>query len=311
MGALLQIVIPVFLVIGAGYLAVRLGLFSDTGVDGLMRFTQKFAIPCLLFQAMANLDLGLIVDWRLLTSFYGGAVTGFVLGLTGARYLVRRSWEDSVAIGFCCLFSNSLLLGVPIAERAYGADALDANFAIIAVHSPICYFIGITAMEVVRSGAAGTGVRGTAVAVLNAMFRNALIIGIALGIAVNLSGVTLPAAVTEAVALMVRAALPAALFGLGGVLVRYRPEGDFRAIAMVCAISLLVHPAVALGLGQSFALPLGDLRAAVLTGAMPPGVNAFLFADMYGRARRVAASSVLVGTAASVLTATVWIAILG
>ena len=48
---LLDVVIPVFLVIGAGYLATRSGQFKSSAVDGLNVFTQKFAIPCLLFQA--------------------------------------------------------------------------------------------------------------------------------------------------------------------------------------------------------------------------------------------------------------------
>jgi len=46
--ALLEIILPVFLVIGAGYLAVKFKLFPETGVDGLMKFTQQFArsAPC-------------------------------------------------------------------------------------------------------------------------------------------------------------------------------------------------------------------------------------------------------------------------
>ncbi|TDL91260.1 AEC family transporter [Meridianimarinicoccus aquatilis] len=309
MGALLEVVIPVFLVIGFGYVAVKRGLFSDSGVDGLMRFTQKFAIPCLLFQAISTLDLAAVFDWRLLVSFYTGAISGFILGLLGARYLFGRPWDDAVAIGFCCLFSNSVLLGIPISERAYGTASLASNFVIIAIHSPVCYMIGITTMEIVRNKG-GTGLE-TVRAILKAMFSNALVIGLSLGIIVNLTGIVLPTVLTEAVALMVRAALPAALFALGGVLVRYRPEGDMRTIAFVVAISLVVHPAITWCVGSYFALPVEGFRAAVLTGAMAPGVNAYLFADMYGNARRVAASSVLVGTAATVLTAWAWLHFLG
>jgi predicted permease len=43
---------------------------------------------------------------------------------------------------------------------------------------------------------------------------------------------------------------------------------------------------------------------------MAPGVNSYLFADMYGAARRVVASTVLIATALTVLTASVWLAIL-
>ncbi|TCO72815.1 AEC family transporter [Rhodovulum euryhalinum] len=308
MQALLDVILPVFLVLGFGYVAVWRGLFSEAGVDGLMKFTQHFAIPCLLFRAVSTLDLGQEFDWRLLSSFYAGATAGFVLGLVGARVLFGRSWEDSVAIGFVCLFSNSLLLGLPITERAYGADALAPNYAIIAVHSPFCYGLGLTAMEIVRNQ--GTGLFGTAGAILKAMFRNALVIGIALGLAVNLTGIPLPAVLTDALDLMVRAALPAALFGLGGILYRYRPEGDLRVILYACAISLVAHPAIVWGMGSGLGLETGPFRSAVLTAAMAPGVNAYIFANMYGAARRVAASAVLIGTAASILTAWVWLAVL-
>ena len=82
------------------------------------------------------------------------------------------------------LFANSVLLGLPITERAYGADALAANFAIISIHAAYCYLLGITTMEIVKSR--GAGGLATVRLVLGAIFRNALMIGIALGFIVNL-----------------------------------------------------------------------------------------------------------------------------
>lgn len=310
MQALLDVILPVFGVIGMGYLAVRLGWFKDSAVDGLMSFTQNFAIPCLLFSAIAKLDLGQSFDPRLLASFYTGAATGFFAGMLGARFIFRRDWEDAVAIGFCCLFSNSLMLGLPITERAYGVDALQANYAIVALHSPFCYGLGITAMEIARARGTGQSPARLAMTVGRAMFRNALILGILLGFAVNLGGIPLPAPVTGTLDLMVRAALPAALFGLGGVLVRYRPEGDLKVIGYVVAVSLLLHPATVWLMGRATDLGQAGFRSAVLTAAMAPGVNCYIFANMYGRARRVAASAVLLGTGASVITIWLWLAVL-
>ncbi len=43
---------------------------------------------------------------------------------------------------------------------------------------------------------------------------------------------------------------------------------------------------------------------------MAPGVNAYIFANMYGVAKRVAASAVLVATAASLATTWVWLNVL-
>jgi malonate transporter len=55
----------------------------------------------------------------------------------------------------------------------------------------------------------------------------------------------------EALDLMIRAALPAALFGLGGILYRYRPEGDLSIVAFICALALFLHPAVVLALAAA------------------------------------------------------------
>lgn len=307
--SLIDVILPVFLVIGAGYLSTRLGYFREVHIDGLMKFTQGFAIPCLLFLAIANLDLSASFDPRLLGSFYTAAGLCFVAGMIGARLIFRRDWEDCVAIGFCCLFSNSVLLGLPITERAYGPENLTGNFAIIAFHSPFCYGVGITVMEVFRHR--GHGGAQMIKSVMTAMFKNALILGIGLGFIVNLSGVAIPAVVDDALNLITRAALPGALFALGGVLVKYRPEGDLRAILFVCGISLLLHPSLVWLFGTSLALPQDLFRSGVLTAAMAPGFNAYIFANIYGRARRVAASSVLIGTAVSILTVWFWLALLG
>ncbi len=306
---LLEVILPVFVVIGFGYVSVWKGLFPVSGIDGVMRFSQNFAIPCLLFQAIAKIDIASSFNPALLTSFYVGATAGFCLGFLAARMIFKRDTEDSIAIGFCCLFSNSVLLGLPITERAYGSGVLDANYAIIAFHAPFCYLVGITAMELTL--ARGTGTLGAMRKVLSAIAHNALFIAIVLGFAWNIAGFPIPQVVDDGLSLVARAALPAALFALGGVLIQYKPEGDMAQIGVVCLITLLVHPAITYGLGTAMALPPESFRPAVITAAMAPGFNAYIFANMYGRAKRVAASSVLIATGASILTAWFWLTILG
>lgn len=308
MQALLDVIIPVFLVIGVGYVSVWRGLLTDEAIDALMIFAQQLAIPCLLFRAIWTLDLGENFDFALLSSFYAGSLTGFILGFLAGRFVFERTLEDSVAIGFCCLFANSVLLGLAITERAYGSDALAANYVIVALHSPFCYGLGITAMEIVR--ARGTPARHVPGKVLRAMFRNNLIIAICLGAVFNLGDIALPAPATEALDMLIRTALPTALFAMGGVLYRYRPQGDARVIAFVCVVSLVLHPSITWTLGQLQGLSQSALRSAVLTAAMAPGINAYVFANMYGCAKRVAASSVLIATGASIGTAWVWLSIL-
>ena len=275
-----------------------------------MSFAQGIAIPCLLFRAVSQMDLGSGFNILMLVSFYASCLVVFFVGMIGARFLFGRPWEDSVVIGFACLFSNSVLLGLAIIGRAFDEAALESCVVIVAFHAPFCYLLGISTMEIVRSRS--TNLLRTSRTTATTIFKNPIMLGIFLGMAFNLLDIALPSLVADALDMLARSALPAALFALGGVLVRYRPEGEFRVIAWIGVLGLIVHPAVTWILSHIvFELDASLVQGAVITAAMAPGVNAYIFSNLYGRAKRVVASSVLLGTAFSIATGSAWIAIVG
>jgi predicted permease len=146
---------------------------------------------------------------------------------------------------------------------------------------------------------------------MTALARQPNMIALVLGLAVNLSGLRLPGFLAATLDTISHAALPVSLFALGGVMSRLRLRGSIGASLFVAVISLVVRPAIVLALGLlAFDLSQASLRSAVLTAAMAPGVNSFLFANLYERGRDVAANSVLLGTGALVLTAPAWITLL-
>lgn len=313
MTILVDVILPVFIIIGFGYFVSWRNMFSESSVDGLMRFAQNFAVPVLLFASISRLDLGGNFNGLMWLAFYSGAFLSYFVGWFVSRRFLGRSPEDAVAIGFCCLFSNSLLLGVPIMERAYGAEAISGNLAIISIHSPLLYTFGITMMEFTRARGQGMSISRVASRALMGVIRTPLVIGILCGLITNgllSAGLVLPEGFWAAADMMARSALPAALFGLGGVLYRYRPEGDTKAIVLCCFCSLVLHPVVTYGLGTLFQLQVPAMRSAVITASMAPGVNAYLFASLYGAAKRVAASTVLVATALSIFSIWFWLALL-
>lgn len=310
MGLLLDVILPVFVVIGFGYGMAKWGGMGEGAVDAIMRFSQGIAVPCLLFRQIALLDLATSFNPGLITSFYAGAFLCFATGFFGAWKLFKRPLEEAVTTGFACMFSNSLLLGLSITQRAYGDAALSGNYAIIAMHSPLFYGFGIMLMELVRSHGQGLSARKLTVKVVKAIFSQSLVIAISLGFIVNLTHLPLPGALDAATDMLGKAGLPTALFGLGGVLYRYRPEGDVGLIALIVGVSLFLHPVVTYGLGLLFQLDVASLRSATVTAAMPPGANAYLFAHLYATGRRANASAVLIATGLSIFTAWVWLQIL-
>ncbi len=306
----LQIILPVFLLIGAGFMAAKQKLFKADQADAVMRFALTFAIPALLFSAVAKLDLSQVFAPKLLASFYAGNTFALFAGALIARRFFNRPPGAAVAVGFSGMFANSVLIGIPVIERAYGTEALQPVYALVAVHAPYCYIVGITTMEVVRAD--GQPMLKTIKRILKEIFSNSLAIGLMLGFAVNLSGITLPQFIWSPIQMMVSAALPTALFALGGIMVRYKLADRIGETCVVLVLKLLVHPGIAYLLATYvFHLSTEFTRAAVMTAAMAPGINVYVFASMYDRAKGTAANAVLLGTAISVISISFWLLILG
>ena len=76
MTAILDVVLPVFAIMLAGYLAGRLRLLGDASSEALNGFVYYGAMPALFFVSMAGAPLAEAFDGPFLAAFGGGmAVT--------------------------------------------------------------------------------------------------------------------------------------------------------------------------------------------------------------------------------------------
>ena len=307
--AIFATVLPVFLLIGTGYLAVRSGYLPLSMSDGLNAFAIKVAVPVLLFSAMVKLDFAQAFSPLLLVSFYTGAVVCFVTGILLALKVFGRRPGEAVAVGFAATFSNSVLLGLAVVERFYTDPVLTSAFGIIAFHAPSIYIMGMLTMEMMRRD--GRPLSQTLTTAGKSILANPLMLGILAGVAVNLSGLTVPEPVMAAVKLIAGAAIPVALVGVGAAMTNYQLRAGMAESLTVSALSLILHPLIAFVLSHYvFGLPADMVRAAVTLAAMPPGMNIYVFAVMYQRAVNLAASAFLMATTLSVLSISVWLYVL-
>ncbi|WP_135077024.1 AEC family transporter [Terasakiella sp. SH-1] len=82
----LNVILPVFALIGLGYFMVKRGLFSQSGVDDLTRFIFYLAVPSLLFRTSASGVMTQRLELSILLSYYGMGVTI----LLGTYVLMRK-----------------------------------------------------------------------------------------------------------------------------------------------------------------------------------------------------------------------------
>ena len=303
------IIAPVFLIILFGYTACATGYLSKDVSDQINALSIKCTLPVLLFWAMYNLDFSAALNGPMLVGFYTGALSSFLLALTMARVIWRRTPGESVAVGFCAFFTNSVLLGLPIAQRAFDEDVVALAYGIIAFHSTLIYSVGMMSMEFARRD--GKSLGETMLAVVNAIVRNPLMIGVILGVLTNLSGIRLFEPITVAVRMIAEAALPIAVLGIGVAMTRYQLKSELRESLAVSAVILLFYPAVVFLLTYYlFGLEAKYVQAAVTIAATPAGLNIYIFAAMYNRAMPTAASVIVISTILSTVSMSAWLALL-
>lgn len=306
----LSVVAPVFVLVALGYSAVRFGLYPHSGVGGLLAFVNNFAAPCLLFRAVYSVDFAATFQATTIVPYYFSALVCGGLGIASARLWFRRRPGESVSSGFSALFSNTVLVGIPVVERAYGQAALITAFTIIAIHAAILFTVGMITMEVARRD--GAPWPQTLRRAARAIGTNPILIGVFLGLVGNLSGIEMPELVDATTALIALAVVPAALFGLGGTLTEYRIVENWPEALVISSIKLLVHPALTWVLMVPVLnVPIEVTRVAVLLAAMPAGINSYVFATYYDRGTEMAANTVLMTTVASFLTISAWLWVLG
>lgn len=307
--AILTVIAPIFALMGLGFGAVRLRLFPAEGIKSLIAFVNNFATPCLLFHSLVTSDFSSAFNIGIIGPYYVGALACFVLGIVIALKVFRNTPGEAVAAGFSGMFTNTVLIGLPIIQRAYGADALPVVLSIIGVHGAILLTTGMVTMELMRRD--GQSLGKTLLVALKRVASNPLIWGIAAGLLGYFSGLKLIEPAEAFFVMMSSAVVPAALFGIGGALNEFKLSENWRQAMVASIIKLIVHPAIAYVLMiWVLHVPMEIARYGILLSAMPAGVNVYIFATYYNRGASVAANTILIATIASAATISMWLYLL-
>jgi malonate transporter len=308
--AILTVITPIFALMALGYSAVRLRLFPQEGIKALIAFVNNFATPCLLFYSLVTSDMRTAFNPAIIGPYYFGALFCFAAGIFIALKIFRARPGESIAIGFCGTFTNTVLIGLPLVTRAYGQESLAITMSIIGLHGAILITTSMIVMELVRRD--GQPLGKTLVVAVRRVLSNPLIWGILAGMIGYFSGLKLIEPAEAFLTMMASAVVPVALFGIGGALNEFKLSESWKEAAVASFLKLIIHPTIAYVLMiHVFHVPMEFARYGILLAAMPSGINIYIFATYYNRATGVAANTILISTLASAITISAWLLILG
>jgi predicted permease len=300
MESVANIVLPVFGIVLCGYAAGRLKLLGPGSSEALNGFVYWVALPALFLQGLSKAPLGLIFDWPLIAAFLLAIAVIFVVSMIVARLLFPGTLGAHSLHALAASFPNSGYMGIPLFLLAFGeAGSLPVIIANVA-QSITVFFLVLFLVEL----DGGTGPIGRRLAKIAAnLLLNPFLIGSALGLGLNASGIGLSGPFETLVKTLAAAASPCALFALGLFMVGKPITRGLPEVSWLAFAKLILHPLVAwLIAAYLFALPDYAVRALVLVAALPTGALVFVVAQRYNVFVQRGSAAVLVSTVISILT---------
>ena len=301
MDALINVVIPVFGIVLAGYLAGRFSVLGSESAVALNRFVYFFALPALLFVFTARAPLAKVLNWPFIAAFIGAGMLTLFIALLVGRLWFRQDFSTLSMHGLTSVYGNVTYMGVPLLLTAYGPDGVLPTIAATLAINFVFIAGGIAALEAAR--ATGPSTPRVISQVAGTLAVNPLLLSLLLGIVFSGLALPLPKAIGNFLDLMSAAAGPGALFALGLSLVDRKLMGGAVEALWLVVLKLAIYPLLAFILvAKVFALdPLWG-QAVVVLSAMPIGAGAFIVAQQYNVHVPQVSAAIVLSTAISVFT---------
>jgi predicted permease len=299
---------PLFALVAVGYAPMRWLHWPKPIATTLNRFVFSVALPALLFRMMSGFSRLPPVDSRLLIAFFGGCLIVFGIGRFISWRWLRLDGVAQSVFAMAGIFSNNVLLGLPLAKATLGEAALPSVALVLAFNSLILWTLVTVSIEWARHGSLSfSGLAKTA----RAIATNPIVASIVGGTLFGMAGLSIPSWIDMPLAMIGEIAAPLALIALGMGLAEYGIRAGWRQSTAICAVKLALQPLVVWLLAWLLNLPQRETQVVVLMAALPVGANVYLMSRQFKTLEGPIAASLVISTALAAITAPLVLTLLG
>jgi malonate transporter len=290
---------PLFGTVFVGYAIAKLPFWQARFTQIASKIVFGVLLPALLFHKLSDVASLPPVDTRLLLAFFGGCFIVFALGRIVAFAVFRLDGVAQSVFALGGIFSNNVLLGLPLARSALGAEAVPSAALVIVFNSLTLWTLVSVSIEWAKHGAISLpAFARTAVGVLT----NPIVASILAGTAFSYSGLHMPGALEAVLVALATVAAPGALLALGMGLASHGMRSGLRESVAICVLKLLVQPLVVWLLARALGLPPIESKVVVLLASISTGANVYLMATQFDCLQSAIATSLVLSTALAALT---------
>jgi len=256
-------------------------------------------LPALTFNVLSrapvSMDLVAIPAIAMVTALGSFAIAWVVY----ARGLRNKLQPPAIgALLLASTFCNATYLGLPVVSSVVGADYARVPILFDLLGMSIILFT-VGTVICVEYGTRGT--RHTLAEGIRQVLTLPPFIAAAVGLAVNIAGVTIPEFVMDFTRVAGQVVAPVMLFSIGLAL-KVPKLSTLPLLTPSLVIKLLVAPAIGYVLIGLLISDAPTARATLLEAAMPTMVLTIVFAERYGLDEELLAQAILFSTIVSMIT---------
>lgn len=290
------LILPNFVLIVLGLVLARRFGYAIAFWSGLEKLVYYVLFPALLFRALATAKIDLSQTGWLVAAGCAFTVAGFLLSIV-ARPLLKLDHTFHATTSQCGYRFNTYI-GLAVAGSLFGTEGVALAALLLGVMIPLA-----------NLGAVGVLASRSERGFLTELIRHPLVVSSVAGFAWNLAGLPLPGFADQTISLLGQTALPAGLLCVGAAMKLERGQGPVAAHLWYLAVKLAAVPGMAWGLGVLIGASGIEARVLVLCAALPTATNAYILAVRMAGDGRSVATQVTVGTALSMVSLPIWMAI--
>lgn len=302
----LMAILPVFIIILAGYALRALHVVKPSWVSALNGFVYYVALPALIIQSFAAIRLtDSTISRGLLANL--GVVVLIAVVLACVLKLSKLSNKLQATIFLTVLVGNTVYLGIPVVSASLPDASLTIVAAVGAVQLVAAMIISLIAIEWLFLKSRNNK------RITMSLIQNPLIISLAIGII--FSFVRLPtlagSLIAPALKVLAATASPLALFTLGAFLQGHTKPKRLGLLLSTGASKLVITPLIFLYMLPFLGVTqLTNLHTSIILAAMPTAVTAFVLAETYKLDQEFAAGAMVTTTILSLITLPIIISLL-
>ena len=237
---ILTITGPIYIAIGLGYTATQRGFFTKPDAQALGRFVMYFALPAMLFNALAQRHFEDVWHAGFLWAYGLGSLFSFVSAFVIWRTVRHKDVTESALAALGTSSPNSGYIGYPILLQVLGPAAGVGLALALLVENLLIIPLALVLADAGAQQHASW--QKTLQQSLWRLRKSPMIWSILLGIVCSVIGLQLPEVVNKTIQLFSAACSALALFVIGGSLVGLQLSGLAKQVSWIVVGKLVVHP---------------------------------------------------------------------